>query len=538
MLSHFFQTGFIPADQMTGTFDLRLVVLSYVVATFASYIALDITGRLRDPNNTRMGTVLWLVGGAFAMGAGIWSMHFIGMLAFSMASMPINFEPMWTVLSMIVAVLASGFALFMLTARVIKWTRLAIGGIILGLAIASMHYVGMQAMTIDTVIHYKPFLFSLSIVIAIVASEAALWLAIKSTQVILQYRFRLKVVSAFIMGAAICGMHYTGMAAAVFTPLTVAPQVTNLINPQLLAINIAGVTILIMGIAFIASTSKEALNQQLFATMRQAGMAEVGATVLHNVGNVLNSVNVSANLVSEKIAKSKLKRLSDLSNLINEHKQDLANFFTQDEAGSHLPEYISKLSEYWQNEQADLTTEISSLLKNIQHIKDIISMQQNLSKVKGVEQVVSVEYLLEEALLITNMNPTSTGITIYKKYNHLKPVLIDKVKLLQILVNLIRNAKDSLRNSENTNKTLTLKFDTDGKDKFYIQISDNGIGIDPADVNKIFAHGFTTKPSGHGFGLHSSALSAKEMGGSIQVQSEGVNKGASFTVELPYKLPL
>lgn len=218
MLEQFFQLGPIPANQLLGTYSVGLVILSYLVATFASYIALDITSRLRDVSITKSSMLMWLFGGAFAMGAGIWSMHFIGMLAFSIPNTPMSYALSWTALSMVVAILASGFALYLLKEQVIKVVTLVLGGIILGFAIASMHYLGMEGMRGHMNIHYLPSLFLLSIVIAILASEAAIYLALKSSQVVARMRVRLKVISAFIMGGAIVGMHYTGMAAAIFTP--------------------------------------------------------------------------------------------------------------------------------------------------------------------------------------------------------------------------------------------------------------------------------------------------------------------------------
>src|SRR5688500_4028573 len=282
MLSHFFQLGPIPDNQLFGTYDWRLVVLSYIVATMASYIALDITARLRDINNSPFGIKMWLIGGSFAMGAGIWSMHFIGMLAFIMG-MPMMYSPLWTGFSMVVAIVASGFALYLLKAKSLTNVTIMWGGVILGFAIAAMHYTGMAAMTLNMNIRYIPSIFILSIIIAIVASQAALWLALKSTQVVLKIRFRLKFVSAFVMGAAICGMHYTGMAAAVFTPLNLMQSHTmpmSPLNPEVMAISIAAVTTIVLATAFIASSYKESINEQLVLNARQMGQAEVAASVL------------------------------------------------------------------------------------------------------------------------------------------------------------------------------------------------------------------------------------------------------------------
>jgi NO-binding membrane sensor protein with MHYT domain len=478
---------------------------------------------------------MWLFGGAFAMGAGIWSMHFIGMLAFSIPNRPMNYELYWTSLSMMVAVLASGFALYLLKEHVIHVRRLALGGVILGLAIASMHYVGMEGMTDSMTIHYLPGLFILSIIIAILASEAALWLALKSNQVVARIRVRLKIISAFIMGAAICGMHYTGMAAAIFTPNNAVMQM-NALNPQIMSISIACITFIILGIAFFVSTYKESLNQQLLLNARQAGMAEVAASVLHNVGNVLNSINVSATLLNEQITKSNIEGLVDLSKLLDEHKNDLINFITKDSKGNQIVDYINSLALCWNDEKKFLYNEIAVLLKNIEHVKNIIAMQQELSKSEGFEQIVDINEIIEEAIAITGLDTSRSEIKINKQYESLHHVLIDKVKLLQILVNLLRNAKDSLTESKNEPKIIDLKIGIVNKETFYIKVTDNGLGVLPANLTRIFGYGFTTKVNGHGYGLHSSALAANEMGGSINVVSEGYEKGAAFTMTLPYKV--
>ena len=218
-----------------------------MVAVFASYIALDLTGRLRDRNNTQMSSLLWLIGGAVAMGAGIWSMHFIGMLSFKIPGIVLQYDLLWTSLSLVVAILASGFALFLLKASLINIIHLVTGGIILGLAIASMHYTGMAAMLITLNIRYLPGLFLLSILVAVVASEAAIWMALKSNTVILRLRSRIKFASAIIMGLAICGMHYTGMAASIFTAC--ATPVFNDgqgLDPTILSMAIAAITFVIL----------------------------------------------------------------------------------------------------------------------------------------------------------------------------------------------------------------------------------------------------------------------------------------------------
>lgn len=532
MLTQFFQTLPLPRNEVFGSYDMHLVTLSYLVATAASYVALDVAQRMRDVSVSKIESYFWLLGGSLAMGAGIWSMHFIGMLAFIMP-MPMLYEAKFTLLSIVVAVFASGIA-FALLRQTIKPLYLVLGGIILGFAIAAMHYTGMEAMRISMNIRYLPNIFALSILIAIVASEAALYLAIKGTRAS-THRFLLKISSALIMGAAICGMHYTGMAAAVFTPLATMPETGVGQNPNTLSVMIAMVTIFILGIAISVSSFKEALSAKTVAMARQSGMAEVASSVLHNVGNVLNSVNISASIIKKNLNKIDIEKLVGVNQLIEEHKEDLATFIHSDPKGSVLPRYLNHLAEQWQQEHEHIKNELTRLEENIQHIKEIVSLQQAFSGIINFSELYSIDKLLDEALVLSGINFSRHNISIKKAYSKLKPVYLDKLKLSQILINLIRNAKESLLESRDDNKFMTLQTGMADEHHFFIKVIDNGIGIEERHKPRIFSYGFTTKKNGHGFGLHASIISIHEMKGSLTIDSEGVNKGATFTAILPYK---
>lgn len=251
-LQNWFQLGPIPADVLIGTYDLKLVALSYLIAVLASYVAINLAGHLRTEHDTQA-KFYWLFGGAFTLGAGIWSMHFIGMLAFDM-SMPMRYELKWTISSLVVAIVASGFAFYLLTIKGNFTLRMIIGGIFIGFGIATMHYMGMQAMKNEVNIHYLPGLFFLSIVVAILAAEGALILATLSGYGPTFRQFYFKLFSAIVMGIAICGMHYTGMSAAVFTPLAMHNMNVQALPTTPLALFIAGITGLIITLAFTVST--------------------------------------------------------------------------------------------------------------------------------------------------------------------------------------------------------------------------------------------------------------------------------------------
>jgi len=276
----------------------------------------------------------------------------------------------------------------------------------------------------------------------------------------------------------------------------------------------------------------EEANKQLLETSRRAGMAEVATGVLHNVGNVLNSVNVSTTLVADQLKRSKVSNLAKVVAMMEEHASDLGAFMTTDPKGKKLPGYLAQLATHLTAEQATLLCEMGELRKNIEHIKDIVAMQQSYAKVSGLTETLQVSDLIEDALRMNASALTRHEVRVVREFAAVPPVTIEKHKVLQILVNLIRNAKHACEDSGGTDKRLTVRVaNDDGRLK--IAISDNGVGIPAENLIRIFNHGFTTRKDGHGFGLHSGALAAKEMGGSLDVRSDGPGKGAVFTLELP-----
>jgi PAS domain S-box-containing protein len=282
-----------------------------------------------------------------------------------------------------------------------------------------------------------------------------------------------------------------------------------------------------------AEAELKQIHRQLLETSRQAGMAEVATGVLHNVGNVLNSVNVSATLVADQVRRSKGPNVGKLRDLLNQHRADLAHFLTEDPRGRIIPDYLATLAEGLDKEQATIVAELDSLRKNIDHIKDIVAMQQSYAKTSGVVETVSVPDLIEDALRMNAGSLARHDVDIAREY-HARPVItLEKNKALQILVNLVRNAKYACDESGRIDKMLTIRTTTENH-RVQISVIDNGVGIPPENLTRIFAHGFTTRKTGHGFGLHSGALAAKELGGSLTVQSEGPGTGATFILDLPF----
>jgi len=681
---NFFQIGPIPENAMYGTYDLTLVFLAYLIASFASYVALDMSAHLRKPS-TLLFRISWLTGGALIMGSGIWAMHFVGMLSFMMP-MPMSYDFYLTILSMGVAVITAILAFLFFTIKNPQLKHYLLSGILLGIAIPTMHYTGMAAMN-GIQIHYKPIPFTLSIIIAIIAAMVAVWLSIKSDQGSFKKRIKLKIGSGFIMGLAIVGMHYMGMYAAIFTEGNATSSVP--LDPTLLSIFISTIVLCITLVGLVFSTAKhfltsllqkdndfleailnhmrggviacnqqgtlslfnkttmtlfgpimkksnktqdwekhyplnnvssgqplkmkdyplyralqgeviqnieiaaqdnegnehillvdgqplqgtegeklgaviiyqditeekqnakrllhetqqkeiaqknlDIINRQLIAAARRAGMAEIATSVLHNIGNVMNSVNVAALSLSEKLNKTEFHGLSAAAKLIQEHQHDFNTFIQNDIKGQNLINYINKIPKFWEEKKQMFQTELESINKNIQNIKEIIMMQQSMCGGNSLIETLSLIDAIEEALKLNSTIHPGSSITVVKDYQIQPSISSDKVKLLQILVNLIRNAYEVSQDATTEQKIITIRIIPLNDAEIRIDIIDQGTGILKENLTKIFTYGFTTKKNGHGIGLHTSALAAKELGGSLVAVSSGEGQGATFKLILPIK---
>jgi two-component system sensor histidine kinase ChiS len=279
----------------------------------------------------------------------------------------------------------------------------------------------------------------------------------------------------------------------------------------------------------------EVTYKKLMETAHRAGMAEVAANVLHNVGNALNSINVSAAIVAETIKNSETDNLVKLADLITEHKSDMANFLTQDAKGRYIPTYICEVSKHLAQQQTETVEKLQAIIKNVDHVKEIVKMQHLYAAAESHLDTVSLDELIENAVEINYSGLIRQKIEVIREYEDIGNIVIDKQKTLQILVNLIDNAEHSLSQSSNEPKLLRIRTAKSNDERVRIEVIDNGIGIDPANLEKIFERGFTTKQSGHGFGLNNCQLAVKGMQGSLTVQSPGLNQGATFIFEMPLK---
>lgn len=274
-------------------------------------------------------------------------------------------------------------------------------------------------------------------------------------------------------------------------------------------------------------------QSELMTTARQAGMAEIATNVLHNVGNILNSVNVSADLIGSTLHKSRVQGLSRGMQLMNEHAADLAHFLVHDEKGKILPGYLNGISQTLVQEQQGMLKELELLTRSIDHIKDVVATQQSYAGGGSIVEPVQISDLVEDALRMNGVSLARHGVTVVKEFAQVPEALLDRSRVLQILVNLISNAKNAMAGMSPGSHKITLRVEPVGDSTLRVSVMDVGEGIPAENLTRIFSHGFTTRKTGHGFGLHSCALAVSQMGGTLSAHSDGPGRGATFTLELP-----
>ena len=276
-------------------------------------------------------------------------------------------------------------------------------------------------------------------------------------------------------------------------------------------------------------------HQQLVVAARQAGMAEVATNVLHNVGNVLNNVYTSAQLAKERMEGLRLENLNRVADMLDTPQANQAGFLTEDERGRHLRPFLRKFGENLLKEREEILMLLNEVGQYTEHIGDIVKLQQSYARLPRLQEPIRLSELVEDALRINAAGPGRHRMKVERQLAPLPPVLADKHKVLMILTNLISNAEQALEASSGEEQCLTVKLDRVGAERIRIEVSDNGIGIAPELLTRIFQYGFTTREESRGFGLHWGALAAQEMGGSLTARSEGPGRGATFTLELPYQ---
>jgi len=274
--------------------------------------------------------------------------------------------------------------------------------------------------------------------------------------------------------------------------------------------------------------------RKLIDTAHVAGKAELAIEVLHNVGNVLNSINVSSQTIMENLQQSVSSRMPAVVDLMEQHHDNIAEFISSDPRGQKLPAFFSLLSQELEKERKIMQEDINRLFINVEHIKGIIRAQQVYSRESELLERVNLSELLDEALMLYDDKIKKYEINIEKFYMNLGLVELSKHKLLQIISNLIANAIDSLLKASTSTYKIELRMNQQGE-QIIIEVEDNGIGISLENINRIFNHGFTTKSNHSGFGLHSCANLSAEMGGKLTVSSDGEGTGSCFRLMFPLK---
>ena len=283
--------------------------------------------------------------------------------------------------------------------------------------------------------------------------------------------------------------------------------------------------------ARIAAAAKLAeKNQQLILASRNAGMAEVATGVLHNVGNVLNSVNVATSILKEQLQSSSVLSLKKGADLLAEHESDLVGFLAEHERGRHFPTFIHHVSKALISERDAELAEVESLVKSIEHIRIIVSAQQSSAGCSRLIEPIQISLIIDSAIKVNEASLDRHDVQLKTEICELPTIVSEQHSILQILVNLIKNAIEACCDRESS--IVTVRAIEESR-SVRIDVVDNGVGISSEQLTCLFQHGFTTKPDGHGFGLHAAAITAAELGGSLSAHSDGLSKGAKFTLRIP-----
>jgi signal transduction histidine kinase len=274
-------------------------------------------------------------------------------------------------------------------------------------------------------------------------------------------------------------------------------------------------------------------QSRLVESSRQAGMAEIATNILHNVGNVLTSIKTSATVLGERLDSLGLNRFERTAELLEAHQTALARFFTEDPRGMQLPLFLRRASEAAARELAAAQAELERLGHSVDHVAEVVALQQNYARGHSVLEEVRPRQIVETALELSRAALERHDISTRLVVDVDEEIRLDRHKVLQILVNLLNNAKDALDEVRDRHREICVRSARGEGGRLQFQVRDNGPGIAPENLTRIFGHGFTTKRSGHGFGLHASANLAAEMGGKLSCDS-APGHGATFILDLPW----
>jgi NO-binding membrane sensor protein with MHYT domain/two-component sensor histidine kinase len=474
---------------VTGTYDPYLVALSIVVAALASYTALDLGGRVAEARG--LARRVWLSAAAITMGGGIWSMHFVAMLAFIMPT-PMSYDIGLTTLSLVVAMFVTGGGFYVISRHSGSLLRLVLSGIFMGLGIAAMHYTGMAAMREHVDLSYDRLFVALSLIIAIGASTAALWLAFRTTGL------GQKLIAAVAMGVAISAMHYTAMGGTTFAAHGPVPEHASLDQTNL-ALAVAGTTFVILASALIASLSEqkraeEALHEaqaNLAHVSRVTTMGELCASLAHEVNQPITAVVANADACLNWLAR-------DNPNL--EMARESALRIVED--GTRAAEIISR---------------IRLLCKKDTPQRELVDVNEVIQGLIVLLRSQITRYLISVRMELAADLPQVRG---------------DRVQLQQVVMNLMMNSIDAMKDVDGT-RELAIKSHRTGNEQLMVCVSDSGVGLpSQQQADQIFHAFFTTKPHGIGMGLAICRSIVESHSGRLWA-ADNSPRGASFHLILP-----
>ncbi len=482
---------------VTGTYNPYLVALSILVACVASYTALDLSGHVAPARG--FARRVWLVAAALTMGSGIWSMHFVAMLAFIMP-IPMSYDIGLTILSLLVAILVTGGGFYVIGRRSASPLRLVLSGIFMGLGIAGMHYTGMAAMQGNVELSYDPLFFALSLIIAIGASTVALWVAFRTTDL------GQKLVAAVVMGLAISGMHYTGMRAAIFycsRPGSNEAAVNASVDQTNLALAVAGITFLILAFASVASLferkrAEEALRQaqaNLAHLSRVMTLGELTASISHEVSQPIAAIATNGQVCQRLLA-------------LETPRPD------------------------------EMRAAVERIVRDANRASEVIQRIRALAK-RSEPQMVSLDIndVIREAILLVQREVLSHGVSLRTELAfRLPPVLGDRVQLQQVVINLLINGVEAMAPITDRPREIVIRSQQHEGGQVLVAVLDSGIGLDSETAERLFSAFFTTKPSGMGMGLSISRSIIRAHGGRLWA-SPNPDHGAAFQFTVPINGP-